>query len=85
MLGSCLQAHYGIVSGFGACAWDGSQVGLVTTFPSVSAPFLSLHFLDRNNSESKNFKMGGCPHASTGGHLYLLEVVSSGSISLHFG
>ena len=30
----------------------------------------------------KNFKMGEWPHPSTGTHVYLLEMISSGSISL---
>jgi hypothetical protein len=30
----------------------------------------------------KHFEMSVCPHSLTGGHVYLLEVVSSGSIFL---
>ena len=33
----------------------------------------------------KNLDMGGYPHPSPGGHVYLLEVVSSGSISRLLG
>jgi len=35
--------------------------------------------LDRNNSELKILKMGWWSSASTGGHVYLLELVSSDS------
>jgi hypothetical protein len=41
---------------------------------------LTKFFGDKNNSGSKIFKMGGWLHPSTGGPVYLLEVVSSGSI-----
>ena len=50
--------------------FSSSLLHLVPSFP-----------LDRNNSGSRNFKMGRCAHASNGGPVYLLEVVSSGSIS----
>ena len=37
--------------------------------------------LDRNNSGPEILKVGGWPTVLTGGHVYLLEVFSSGSIS----
>jgi hypothetical protein len=46
---------------------------------------LHLFPLDRNNSGSKILMMGGWSHASTGGHVYLLEVVSLGPIPLLLG
>jgi hypothetical protein len=36
--------------------------------------------LNSNNSESRIWEMGRWPNASSGGHVYLLEVVSLGSI-----
>ena len=70
------------MSGFGAHSWDGSQFGLVTGWPSLQS---LLHFilafpLDKNNSESESLKMGRWPYLSTRGPVYLLEVVSSGSM-----
>ena len=49
-----------------------------------------LHFvpvfpLDRKNSEVKNFEMCQWPYFSTWGHVYLLDLVSSGSISTLLG
>jgi hypothetical protein len=48
---------------------------------SLSSIFVPIFPLDRNISRIKNFEMGGWLHPSTGGHAYLLEVVSTGSIS----
>ena len=53
---------------------DDLSLSLCSIFPAAFP-------LDKNNSGLKFLKMGGWPHASTGGHAYLLEVVSSGSIS----
>jgi hypothetical protein len=50
--------------------------------PSVSAPFfVPVLALDRNISGLKNFEMGEWPHPTIGGHAYLLEMVSTDSIS----
>jgi hypothetical protein len=50
-----------IVSGFGACAWDGSQLGLSLDGLSFNlcSIFVSTFLLDRNNSGSKILKVGG--------------------------
>jgi hypothetical protein len=48
---------------------------------SFCSIFIPLFPLDRNNSGLKFLKMGGWSPASTGSHVYLLEVVSSGFIS----
>ena len=51
-------------------------------FPSASVPyFVPVFPLDRNISGLKNAEMGGWPHSSSGDCAYLLEVVSTGSIS----
>jgi hypothetical protein len=51
-------------------------------FPSASVPFFfSACLFDRNVFWVKIFGMGGWPHVSTGGHAYLLEMVSVGPIS----
>ena len=51
-------------------------------FPSVSAPFFCPCVSFRQEQFwVKIFEIGGWPHSSTGGHVYLLEVVSSNSIS----
>jgi hypothetical protein len=42
---------------------------------------LSSNFFGKKHFWGKNFEMGGWPHPSTGGCEYLLEMVSSGSIS----
>ena len=48
-----------------------------------SWPFLQFLFhMDRNISGSKNFEMNGFPLPLTMGHVYLLGVVSMGSIYL---
>ena len=52
---------------------------------SLCSIFVPSFPLGRNNFESKNLKMDRWSHASTGGHVYHLEVVSSGSISLLLG
>ena len=84
MLSSCLQAQHGISNS--VRIWclhvDVSQLEPVTGWPFLQ---ILLHFrpvfsLDRNNSGSKKFKVGWWPHPSTGGLVYLLEVVFSGSI-----
>jgi hypothetical protein len=50
-------------------------------FPSVSVPsFVTVFPLDRNNFGLKILRRVGGP-ILTGGHAYLLEVVSTGSIS----
>jgi hypothetical protein len=67
-----------IVSGFGACTLDGLSLSLCSIFAPV---FPS----EGNNSGSEFLKMGGWPHVSVGAHVYLLEVISSGSISTLLG
>ena len=72
-----------IVSGFGACPWDRSQVGSVTGWPFLQS---LLHFCPcisfrQEQLWVKNYEMGGWPHISNGSHVYLLEVVSSISLS----
>jgi hypothetical protein len=75
------------VSGFGVCRWDGSLGGTVSGWPF---PQPRLHFYPcisfrQEQFLVKNFEMGDWPHPSTVGHVYLLEVVSSRSISLMLG
>ena len=61
---------------------DLSLDGLSFRLCSIFVPaFLS----DRNNSGSNFLKIGGWPHPSIGAPVYLLGVVSSGSISLLLG
>jgi hypothetical protein len=47
----------------------------------LASIFVPVFGLYRNNYGSKILKMGGWHSATTGGHVYLLDVVSSGSIS----
>jgi hypothetical protein len=54
------------------------------TFSSVSAPlffFCPCVAFSKNNSGLKMLQVSGWPHPSTGEYAYLLEVVSTGSIS----
>jgi hypothetical protein len=60
--------------------WD----GLWIAFPSVSVPFVIPAFRQKQ-FWVKIFEMGGWLHPSPGGHVYLLEVVSSGSVFLLLG
>ena len=69
-----------IVSGVGVSTRDGSQGGQVA-FLSISVPFSSLHFLQKRTIWIKIFEDGWVAPASTGGHVYLLEVALSSSIS----
>ena len=74
-----------IVPRFGVCSWDESLVGAVSRWPFLQSLILFFSFvpvfpLDRTIL-GKNFEMGGWSHPSTGGRAYLLEVVSSGSLS----
>ena len=62
------------------------------TFPSVSAPFFFFFFfffpdfyLKIDSFLVKIFEMGGWPHLSTEDCAYILEMVSSSSISLLLG
>jgi hypothetical protein len=59
-----------------------SQVGLVIVWHLFQflIHFVPAYPLDSNDSGLKFLKMYGWLPASTGGHVYLLEVVSSGSI-----
>jgi hypothetical protein len=57
-------------------------------FSLISASFfLIVHMfpLDRNNSGLIFFYLSGWSHLSIGGLVYLLEMVSSGSVSPLFG
>jgi hypothetical protein len=56
----------------------GSLDGLSFSLCSIFVPVFPL---DRNNSVLKFFKMDGWSLGSTGCHVYLLEVISSDSIS----
>jgi hypothetical protein len=48
----------------------------------VSVPFFCFYLsFGQEHFWVKNFEMCGWPHPSTGGHAYLLKVVSTGSIS----
>ena len=59
------------------------QMGPFLVGPLVSVPFfVPVLLLDRNISGLKNIEMGGWSHSSTRAHAYLLEEVSTGSISL---
>lgn len=55
-------------------------LSLVGLYVSLFFIFVPGFPLERNNSGSKILKMGGWHRASTGGHVYLLWVASSGSI-----
>jgi hypothetical protein len=84
--GSFLDAQYGLSNSVRIwCAhmgWILTWAGHWTVLLSVSAPFFVPAFpLDWNNSGLKILKMSGWSPASTGSHVYLLEVVSSRSIS----
>ena len=48
---------------------------------SLCSIFIPVLPLDINNFVSRILKMGGWPHASNGDHVYLLDMVSLGSIS----
>ena len=72
-----------IVSGLGVCRWDGLKGGAVTGWTFLH--ILSLHFLYPKQFWVKNFEMSTWSYSSTGGHAYLLEVVSSDSISSLLG
>ena len=97
MLGSCLQAQYSISNSVRvwcvSMGWTSSWTGHWSAIPSVFDPFLSLHlfiylFIYLFIPEQfwvKNLKVGWCPYPSTGGPVYLLDVVSSGSISSLLG
>ena len=67
--------------------WTPIWAGHWVAFLSISASFFVPKFLlDRNNSGLNSLKMGGWSPTSTGDHvIYLLEVVSSSSISLLLG
>ena len=56
--------------------------GLSFSLCFISVPEVPL---DRNNSGSKILKVSEWPHPSSGGPVYLLKVVSSGSISTLLG
>jgi hypothetical protein len=60
------------------------KVGMFSGCPFLpSLPhFLSLYFLEKELLWVTNFEMCRWPQPSTVGHVYLLEVVSSGFISL---
>ena len=83
--GSCQQVLLGVSNGVCACGGWYLQMrwGGAVSLPSVSVPFfVSIFPLDRNISGLKFLRcMGGRYHSSTGGHAYLLEVVSTGCIS----
>jgi hypothetical protein len=72
------------VSGFGVCRWNRSQGRIVTGWPFLQSllNFYSSIFFRQEQFRVEDFKMGGWTNLSTGGHVCLLEVVSSGSISL---
>ena len=55
-----------------------SQVGPSFSLCSIFCPCSSF---GQEHFWVINFEMGEWPHPSTGGHAYLLEVVSTGSIS----
>ena len=61
----------------------GPQVGQSPVGPSFSlcSIFCPCSSFGQEHFWVKNFEMGGWPHPSTQGHAYLLEVVSTGSIS----
>ena len=91
-LGCCQQEplDHGNSVGFAICKHDVSPGEAVPSWHFLwSLPiFVSIPPLDRNISGLKNFEMGGWPHPWTRSCAYLLEVVSTGSISpffAHFG
>ena len=81
MTGSYVQVQGGISNSFRVwCLHMGWILSWASHFILCSI-FVLAFPLDRNNSGSKILKMGRWPHASTEVPVYLLEVVSSGSIS----
>ena len=85
--GSCQQASLGNGNSFrfGVCRHDGSPGGAVPRWPFLQSLF---HFFfcpyssfGQEHFWVKNLEMGGYPHPLTGGRAYLVEVVSTGSIS----
>jgi hypothetical protein len=72
-----------ILSGFGPYAWGGSQAGLVTGWPFLQSllNFCPCIFFGQEKFWVKISKMVGRPHNLLGDHIYLLEVISSGSVS----
>jgi hypothetical protein len=81
ILGSCLQAQHSITNS--ARVWCLSMGWLVPGQPFLQSllhfcPWISFR---HEQFSSKTLMVGWWPHSSTGGPVYVLEVVSSGSIS----
>ena len=85
MPGFCLHAQYNSVIVRDLVPIYGMNLKLGRSLKGLSFRLCSIFVpefpLDRNNSGSKILKMDGWPHHAIGSHVYLLEVVSSGSIS----
>ena len=69
---SLVPAH-GMVSKLSQSLFDSSF--------NLFSIFVPEFHLDKNNSGSKFLKVCWCPHSSTKGPVYLLEMISSSSIS----
>jgi hypothetical protein len=65
--------------------WIPRWGGLWMAFPSVCSIYSPYLSFGHEHFWVKNFEMLGWPHPSTGGHVYLQDVVSSGFISPLFG
>ena len=89
MPGSCLQAHQSISNCIRvwcpSMRWIPSWTGHWMAFPSVSLHFCSCSSFRQEQFWIKNSKSWWVAPSCTGGPVYLLEVVSSGSISPLFG
>jgi hypothetical protein len=73
-----------LASGFCVCGWNGSHSEVVSRWPFLQP---LLHFCPcisfrQGQFWVKHLKMVRQSHPSTGSHVYLQKVVSSGSISL---
>lgn len=70
---------HNIVSGVGACPWDGSQIGPV--IPIVYSIFVPAFLLDRIDFVLNILWAGWCSYPSTGGPAWLQEVATAYSIT----
>lgn len=80
MPGSYLYAQYGLSKAL-VCAHGMDPKLVWSLFFSICSIFVPSFPLDRNNSELKFLMMGTWSPTSTGDYVYLLEVVSSSTIS----
>ena len=73
------QALLQQVLGFGVCSWDGPLGGTASGWPFLQSlfQFCACFSFGQEHFWVNNFEMDGWSHPSTGGHAYLLEVVST--------